>query len=66
MDVVPPEEPAPVLARELHSGGARLVDLCGYYGIDTGQSHRALDDTKSLALVFLALGETKVARTSPM
>jgi superfamily I DNA/RNA helicase len=52
-----------VLARELHSGGARLVDLCGYYGIDTGQSHRALDDTKSLALVFLALGETKVART---
>ena len=51
-----------LLAREVRSGSAKLVDLANAYGIDAGQSHRALDDTKALALVFLALGETKVAR----
>ncbi len=51
-----------VLARELHTGGARLEDLARVYGIDKGQSHRALDDTKTLAQVFLCLGETKVTR----
>ncbi|MEJ7758418.1 MAG: UvrD-helicase domain-containing protein [Gemmatimonadaceae bacterium] len=51
-----------VLARELHSGSARLVDLARYYGIETGQSHRALDDTKALARLFLVLGEAKIVR----
>lgn len=51
-----------LLAREVRSGSAKLVDLAHAYGIDAGQSHRALDDTKTLALVFLALGEAKVAR----
>ncbi len=50
------------LARELHQGSAKLADVAGRYGIDPGQSHRALDDTRTLALVFLALGEGKVAR----
>ena len=51
-----------LLARELHSGSAKLVDLARAFGVDPGQSHRALDDTKALALVFLALGDAKVAR----
>jgi superfamily I DNA/RNA helicase len=51
-----------LLARELHAGSAKLVDLARVYGIDPGQSHRALDDTRTLALLFLALGEAKVAR----
>lgn len=50
------------LARELHQGSAKLEDVAGRYGIDPGQSHRALDDTRTLAQVFLALGEGKVAR----
>ncbi|MGI8619402.1 MAG: UvrD-helicase domain-containing protein [Gemmatimonadaceae bacterium] len=50
------------LARELHQGSAKLIDVAGRYGIDPGQSHRALDDTRTLAHVFLALGEGKVAR----
>src|SRR3990170_595630 len=49
-------------ARELHAGSAELVDLARVYGIDAGQSHRALDDTRALAHLFLALGEAKVAR----
>ncbi|MEO5903557.1 MAG: 3'-5' exonuclease, partial [Gemmatimonadaceae bacterium] len=51
-----------LLAREVRSGSAKLVDLAHAYGIDAGQSHRALDDTKALAHVFLALGEAKVTR----
>jgi len=51
-----------LLARELHAGSAKLVDLARVYGIDPGQSHRALDDTRTLAQLFLALGEAKVAR----
>jgi len=51
-----------VLARELHAGSAKLSDLARVYSIDTGRSHRALDDTKCLARVFLALGDAKVAR----
>ncbi|HUR92918.1 MAG TPA: UvrD-helicase domain-containing protein, partial [Gemmatimonadaceae bacterium] len=50
------------LARDLHQGSAKLADIAGRYGIDPGQSHRALDDTQTLAHVFLALGEGKVAR----
>ena len=51
-----------LLARELHAGSAKLVDLARVYGIDSGKSHRALDDTRTLARLFLALGEAKVAR----
>lgn len=51
-----------LLARELHAGSAKLVDLARVYGIDPGKSHRALDDTRTLALLFLALGEAKIAR----
>jgi superfamily I DNA/RNA helicase len=51
-----------LLAREIHAGSAKLVDLARVYGIDPGQSHRALDDTRTLARLFLALGEAKVVR----
>ena len=51
-----------VLARELHSGGARLEDLCNVYNVVKGRLHHALDDTKALAYVCLGLHETKVAR----
>ncbi len=51
-----------VLARELHSGGARLEDLCKVHGITPGRLHHALEDTRALSHVFLGLGETKVAR----
>jgi DNA polymerase III epsilon subunit family exonuclease len=50
------------LARELRTGSAKLGDLARSFGIDTGQAHRALDDTRALARVFLALSEAKIAR----
>ena len=50
------------LARELISGSAKLSDLAARFGIDAGASHRALDDARTLARVFLALGESKVTR----
>jgi DNA polymerase III epsilon subunit-like protein len=50
------------LARDLHPGSAKLPDLARHFGIDPGASHRALDDTRTLARVFLALGEAKVVR----
>ncbi|HVF40352.1 MAG TPA: UvrD-helicase domain-containing protein [Gemmatimonadaceae bacterium] len=51
-----------LLARELHTGSAKLEDLSRSYGIDLEHAHHALDDTRALAHLFLALGETKVAR----
>ncbi|HKO15930.1 MAG TPA: UvrD-helicase domain-containing protein [Gemmatimonadaceae bacterium] len=51
------------LARDLHPGSAKLGDLAHHFGIDTGTQHRALDDARTLARVFLALGEAKVARS---
>jgi DNA polymerase III epsilon subunit-like protein len=50
------------LARELRSGSAKLEDLARSFSIDPGQSHRALDDTRTLAKVFLALNDAKVVR----
>jgi superfamily I DNA/RNA helicase len=50
------------LARELHTGSAKLADLAARFGIDAGVSHRALDDARTLARVFLALGESKIVR----
>ncbi|MEO8194069.1 MAG: UvrD-helicase domain-containing protein [Gemmatimonadales bacterium] len=51
-----------ILARELLTGSASLGNLARVYGIPAGQAHRALDDTTTLAHVFLALGEQKVVR----
>ncbi len=51
-----------LLARELHPGSRKLEDLARVYGIDKGQSHRALDDTRTLAQLFLRLGDAKVIR----
>ncbi|MEP6991306.1 MAG: UvrD-helicase domain-containing protein [bacterium] len=50
------------LARDLSAASRKLVDLARQFGIDAGHSHRALDDTRTLANVLLALGELKVAR----
>ena len=50
------------LARELFPTSCRLVDLARRFGVPPGTSHRALDDTKALAKVLLALGESKAAR----
>ena len=50
------------LARELHSGSAKLEHLASRFGIDPGVSHRALDDARTLARVFLALSEVKIVR----
>ncbi|HEY6114803.1 MAG TPA: UvrD-helicase domain-containing protein [Candidatus Dormibacteraeota bacterium] len=50
------------LARELRSGSAKLEDLARTFLIDAGQSHRALDDTRTLAKVFLALNDAKLVR----
>jgi len=51
------------LARDLHSGSAKLVDLARHFGVDPGTSHRALDDARALARVFPALNESKVVRS---
>jgi superfamily I DNA/RNA helicase len=51
-----------LLARELHPGSRKLEDLAHVYGIEKGESHRALNDTRTLAHLFLHLGEAKVIR----
>jgi superfamily I DNA/RNA helicase len=48
------------LARTLHSTSRKLEHLARRYGIHAGQSHSALDDCRTLARLFPALGETKV------
>jgi DNA polymerase III epsilon subunit family exonuclease len=50
------------LSRELISTSNKLGNLAKQFGIDTGQSHRALDDTKALAMVLLKLEELKLCR----
>lgn len=51
------------LARDLCPASRKLVDLARQFGIPPGQSHRALDDTLTLAKVLLALDEMKLARS---
>ena len=51
-----------VLARELRTGSASLQNLARVYEIQPGRAHHALDDTRTLAKVFLALGEEKLVR----
>jgi len=43
------------LARKLFTSSASLVNLAEKLGVDRGRSHRALDDVRTLAKVFLAL-----------
>lgn len=50
------------LARDLAATSRKLVDLARKFAIAPGQSHRALDDTLTLAKVLLALGKMKLAR----
>ena len=52
-----------VLARELEPGSRKLKDLAGRFLIDTGQSHRALDDSRTLAQVFLRLDGKRLERS---
>ncbi len=50
------------LARDLYPTSRKLVDLARKFGIPPGRSHRALDDTRTLAKVVLALDEAKRVR----
>ena len=50
------------LARSLHSGSRKLGELAHAFGIEVGQAHRARDDARTLALVFLELQKRKLAR----
>ena len=52
-----------VLARELEPGSRKLKDLATRFSIDAGQSHRALDDSRTLALVFLELDKKRLERS---
>jgi superfamily I DNA/RNA helicase len=52
-----------ILARELHPGSRRLGDLALRFGVSTGQSHRALDDSRALAEVFLRLDQERLVRS---
>lgn len=52
-----------VLARELEPGSRKLKDLATRFGIDAGQSHRALDDSRTLASVFLELDKKRLQRS---
>jgi DNA polymerase III epsilon subunit-like protein len=50
------------LARDLHTGSARLADLAHAFGVDPGRSHHALDDCRTLVHVFLALEQLRLRR----
>ncbi|MCC6244996.1 MAG: UvrD-helicase domain-containing protein [Gemmatimonadaceae bacterium] len=50
------------IARDLFPTSRKLVDLARRFGIDAGQSHRALDDTLALAKVTVALGVAQAER----
>lgn len=49
------------LARDLLRSSHRLPDLAHRFQIDTGRSHHALDDARTLAAVFAELGRLKRA-----
>ncbi len=50
------------LARDLFQTSRKLSELARVLGIDTGTSHRALSDARTLAHVFLELGAVKLRR----
>lgn len=51
------------LARWLRVGSARLEHLAERFGIDPGESHKAIWDVRTLARVFRKLEEEKLARS---
>ncbi|HEX7938098.1 MAG TPA: 3'-5' exonuclease, partial [Gemmatimonadaceae bacterium] len=51
------------LAKELNPDSRSLENLAHKFGIDTGRSHSALDDARTLARVFVRLTEAKLAAT---
>ena len=50
------------LARDLLQTSRTLPHIAQLFGIERGRSHRALDDTRTLAQVVLKLDEMKLAR----
>lgn len=50
------------LARDLHPGSRKLADLAHHFKVDLPQAHRAYEDARALALVFLHLQAEKLAR----
>ena len=50
------------LARDLFRTSRKLSELARVMDIDSGKSHRALDDSRTLAQVFLRLGALKQER----
>ena len=50
------------LARELYPTSRKLIDLCRQFSVDSGRAHRALDDARALACVFVKLDEAKLCR----
>lgn len=50
------------LARDLYPTSRKLADLCRQFEVDPGRSHRALDDARALACVFVKLDEAKLRR----
>jgi DNA polymerase III epsilon subunit family exonuclease len=51
------------LSRDLLQASHRLEDLARRFGIPTGRAHHALDDARTLALVFGALTALRTARS---
>ncbi len=51
-----------LLARELHPGSRKLIDLAAAYGIEVEKAHRALNDARTLAHVLLRLDVERLAR----
>jgi len=50
------------LARDLFRTSRKLAELARVLGVDAGTAHRALDDARTLAKVFLELGGMKAQR----
>ena len=50
------------LARALHPGSRKLGDLAHHFGIELPRAHRAYEDARVLALVFVRLQSEKLAR----
>lgn len=50
------------LARHLHPGSRKLGDLAHAFGIELPQAHRAHEDARALALIFVHLQAEKLAR----
>ena len=48
-----------LLARSVLQGSHKLPDLAGRFGVDTGTSHRALDDARALVGVLAGLDEAR-------